>query len=156
MPESSPRERLAGALALVRNTLELPVKAGVSARQVANAINGRPVATIAYLRLCMAIGLDPMPGRLLLARQRPCNFDFGMFSLGFRLRRRVNRHSEREAANLIGVSASTVCRIEAGTKMQIGVVLRTCAYIDAHVYHYCQLPAGFTGNTSIDSEKASA
>ena len=80
----SPRERLAQALGKVRNRLELPVKAGVSSRYVGNAVLGIPVPTVPYLRLCMAIGLDPAPGRILII-PRPSNFDFDFFALGFTL-----------------------------------------------------------------------
>ena len=154
MADPSPRERLAGALALVRNTLELPVKAGVSARQVANALKGRPVTTNAYLRICTAIRLDPAPGRQLIVPSKPSEFDFAFFAMGFKIARGLRRHTDRQAAKAIEVAPATICRIELGHVMSIGVVLRACEYIDISPFSYC-VSALVNRETSTETRVAS-
>ena len=135
----SPRQRLAQALGKVRNRLELPVKAGVSSRYVGNAVLGIPVPTIPYLRLCMAIGLDPAPGRILIIPP-PSNFDFDFFALGFTLARRVKRDNLEMAATVLEVRPSTIAALERGYALPIGVVLRACNYINIHPFGYCTTP----------------
>lgn len=132
----SPRERLAGALALYPKKDAL-FKAGVTPRQIANAEMGAPVATIPYLRLCMAIGYDPMPGYQIVTEQPPRDFEFHYFAIAFRITRGLKGHSDRQAAREIGVSASTICRIERGDKMFIGVVMRACSYMQRHPFQFC-------------------
>jgi hypothetical protein len=113
----------------------LAIKANIPTRIAANAICGRPVATISYLRICRAIDFDPAPD-LKMESGRGADFDFGFFGMALRLRRGLNKHSERAAAHAMGLSASTVCRAERGEPMQIGVVLSICVYVGVHPFGY--------------------
>jgi hypothetical protein len=124
--------------ALIRSKLEpanLAGKADVPLRIAANAICGRPVATISYLRICRAIDFDPAP---TLKMQSGCgpDFDFSYLAMALKVKRGLNKHSDREAAKAIGVGASTICRAERGEPMQIGVVLGICAYLGVHPFGY--------------------
>jgi hypothetical protein len=147
----NPRDRLAGALAVYPRKADLPVRAGVTARQLANAEMARPVATIPYLRLCMTIGYDPLPGFLLVTPQEPRDFEFHYFALAFKVIRGVKRHTHRQAAREIDVSASTVCRIERGDAMFIGVVLRACNYMAKHAFLFCTAENQKKSNPSPNS-----
>lgn len=110
--------------------------AGITTRQLANAICGRPLCAVAYLRLCSALQFDPCP-ELLHPPIVPADFDFAYFAMGFRISRGLRGHTHKQAADAIGVSPSTVCRIEAGKVMFIGVVTRACAYIGMSPFGYC-------------------
>ena len=67
---------------------------------------------------------------------RPADLDQGLFALGFRLRRGLNKHTMRQAGEACQMSAATVMRLERGEVMSIGVVLRCCAYIAVHPFGY--------------------
>jgi len=131
----SPRERLAGALAVQTNLGDVAKRAGVSPRELVNAINARPVNTIAFLRIAAAIGFDPCP-ELPHDLAVPADFSFDFFGMGLFMRRGLSKHSDREAAKFIGVAPSTICRIERGDTVSIGVVLRACAYIGLSPFSY--------------------
>ena len=75
MTQISPREALALALDPYGDVAQIAIRAGVSPRQMMNAQSGRPVATIAYLRICAAIGFDPLPA-IPHPIPKPSDFDF--------------------------------------------------------------------------------
>lgn len=134
----TPRTNLARAFAKIEQA-EIPAiaaKAGVTARQVANLIVGRPVKTDAFLRLCVALGHDPMPHLPHSELCRPAAFDFGLLAMGCVIRRGLNKHTVRDAADAIGISHVTVSRIENGHGMSISVVLAVCRYIQIHPWNY--------------------
>ena len=136
MTQISPREALAQALDPYGDIWRIAVKAGVTDRQMMNAQSGRPVATIAYLRICAAIGYNPLPS-IPYDTPQPSDFDFAFFSMAFRMKRALSGHSDRNAAEVVNISPSTICRIERADAMFIGVVLRACEYIGIHPWGYC-------------------
>ena len=157
---ASPRERLAGALAAFSNAdvPKIAAAAGVSALQVANALKGRPVGASAYLRLCAACGYNPAPD-LPFPRQPPSDFLFGFFGMGFFVIRGHKKHTDRQAAKIIEVAPATICRLERGDAVSIGVVLRGCAYIGLSPFAYCAvqqgaLPAAKTQKVSRETSSA--
>lgn len=110
-------------------------RSGVKGRQVANLLGGRPVSADAFLRLALAIGHDPMPGFPKPDDgQLPADLDRVRFALGLRIVRGVNQHNERAAAEQMGLSAATVCRLENAHAMSIGVVIAACKYMNSHVF----------------------
>lgn len=131
----SPREALAQALDPYGDIARIAVAAGVSPRQMMNAQSARPVATVAYLRICAAIRFNPLSALPHIIPE-PSDFDFAFFSMAFFIKRRLNGHNDREAAAAIEASATTVCRIERGDAMFIGVVLRACQYIGISPFGY--------------------
>jgi DNA-binding XRE family transcriptional regulator len=141
----SPRERLAGALATYADHVALAQAAGVSAREMANAIEARPVNAIAYLRLCVAANYDPLPELPHARPPKPSDFDFSFFAAGFLMRRAINGHTDRQAGKVIDVAPATICRIESANVMSIGVVMRACRYIGVHPYGYCAVPQKIQG-----------
>ena len=104
---------------------QIAINAGITARQMANAIHARPVNAIAHLRLCAALGFDPLP-QIPHPLVPPSDFDFVLLSLALRLKRRLLDQTQRECATAIGTSAKTVVDMERGRAHGIGVVLRTC------------------------------
>jgi hypothetical protein len=135
---ASPREDLAAALDVIENVLtraQITAAAGITPRQAANAITGRPISAIAHLRLCASLALDPLP-EIAHPFVPPADFDAVVFALAFRLRRVLLGHIEREAAAAMKVSPSTVCRIENAHEMTITVVLKACRYVGGHPFAY--------------------
>jgi hypothetical protein len=138
----TPRERLAAFLQAkgIKATAEFAHKAGITTRHAANALTGRPVATVPYLRICAALGFDPLP-ELSYRIPEPADFDFAFFAMGFKIARGLKGDKDRTAADAIGgISASTICRIELAHIMGIGVVLRACRYIGLHPFGYLRVP----------------
>jgi len=124
--------------ALVQSAItigDLASKADVATRVAANALSGRPVASMPYLRICRAINFDPAP---TLEMQCCCgaDFDFAYFAMALKIARALKTHSTRQAAKAIGVGASTICRAERGEPTQIGVVLSICRYVGVHPFGY--------------------
>jgi hypothetical protein len=105
---------------------------------MANAIAARPVGAVAFLRICAAIRFDPTP-ELLHPIPEPSDFDFGVFSLAFRLRRYLMGHNEKQAAKALGVFPGTIRHLERGDVALIGVVLRGCQFVGLSPFGYFKL-----------------
>jgi transcriptional regulator with XRE-family HTH domain len=118
---------------------QIAAAAGVSPAQVSNLIVGQPVSAIAFLRLCCAMAIDPLP-QINHPWVRPGTFDFHLFALAFIIRRGLKQQSERAAAADIGIGAATIVRIERGDALSIGTVLKACIYIGCHPYSYFARP----------------
>ena len=139
MTQISPREALAQALDPYGDVWRIAVKAGVTDRQIMNAQSGRPVATIAYLRICAALQFDPCPalhGDDPWQFPAPQTFMFPALAISFRVVRFLNLHTEVQAAASMQLSKSTVSRIENAHEMQIGVVLKACKYVNSHPFRF--------------------
>lgn len=118
----------------------LAAQAGVTLRQAANAITGRPVAAGAFLRLCVVVQHDPAPDIEYPAPSEPREFDCILFAMALRIIRGLNGDTERAAGKKMQMSATTVCRLEQGYQTSIGVVLRACRYLGRHPYSYLRAP----------------
>lgn len=155
----TPRTNLARAFARIEQA-EIPsiaAKAGVSARQVSNLIVGRPVKTIAFLRLCVALGHDPLPHLPHSPLARPADFDFAMLAMGCVIRRGLNKHTIRDAADAMGISHVTVSRIENAHGMSIAVVLAVCRYVQVHPFNYLAIEKmSHSGTAVVSREKHAA
>ena len=141
MGKPSPRECLAAALEAAAPRFPcrlggIAKAAGVCTRIIANAAQARPVATVPYLRICAAIGHDPLP-ELACPYAEPAPFDATLFAIGFRIARGLCGHSTRQAGEIIGCSAATICRLENAEVISIGVVLRACRYMQRSPWAYC-------------------
>ena len=133
----SPREALALALDPYGDVATIAIRAGVSPRQMMNAQSARPVATVAYLRICAVIQFDPaadLHGDEPWHWPEPQSFDFEHLAIGFLIRRNLNGQTAAEAGKIMGLSAPTVSRIENAHAMQIGVVLKACRYLGMHPF----------------------
>lgn len=135
----SPREQLGDLCAGLsgKARADLARRAGITSRQATNAFQRRPVATVAFLRLCIALNFNPAPEiPLTIPTPPPSDFDHAYLALAFRIMRGINKQSVREAGKIIGVSGFTISRLENGHIMSIGVVLRACGYIGVHPFGY--------------------
>jgi hypothetical protein len=144
----------------LQSLIELAQKAGVGVKTIAKASGGHPIPTVDHLRLCAAIELDPLAGigpshyGLQKRYPTPSTFDFGFFSMGFRLKQRLNRHSDRKACQVIGIKAGTLKRLKLAHALPIGPVLRACAYIGVHPFGYFAVQK-ILGDVSLDLLKSS-
>lgn len=132
----SPRELLAQALDAYGDIALHAHKAGVSPKDFLNAQTGRPCPTIPFLRICVAIQHDPLPSIPHKMPEKPSNFDFGFFSMAFRMKRAMNGHNEVQAAAALGYTPATITRIERGDALLIGVVLKVCNYLQVSPFGY--------------------
>jgi DNA-binding XRE family transcriptional regulator len=138
---TSPREALAEVLGAIRQSddlitlAQIATTAGITSRQMANALHARPVNAVAHLRLCAALGFDPLP-EIPHPMVSPADFDFVVLSLALRLRRRLNNQTQRECAKAVGTSAKTIVDMERARAHSIGVLLRTCVYVGVHPFGY--------------------
>jgi len=119
---------------------ELAVRAGVTPRQVALARAGKPINAGAYLALCGAVGLNPVDGA-----PRPCKFvspniEWWLLGTALRVTRGLLRFNQRSAAKAIGVSPSTVCRVETNKPVSVANMIKVCGFVGVH-------PDGYTASS---------
>ena len=115
---------------------ELARRAGVTSRQVSLARAGKPVNAGAHLALCAATGIDPVDGRSRPAKVLSPNVVWWFLSGALYITRHPKKLDQRAAAEAIGISAASVCRIECGQPVSIGVLLKVCAFIGVHPFGY--------------------
>lgn len=132
----SPRQSLATALESITDIARCAHRAGVTPIEFANAQVARPVSTIPFLRICVAIQHDPLPSIPHAIPEKPSDFDFGFFAMGFRMKRAMKGLTEIGAAHALGVMPATIHRLERGDRLQISVVLRACTMIGVHPFGY--------------------
>jgi hypothetical protein len=111
-------------------------QAGVTSRQVSLARAGKPVNAGAYLALCAATGIDPVDGEPRPARVISPNVVWWLLSGALYITRHLKKLDQRAAAEAIRISAASVCRVECGQPISIGVMLKVCAFIGVHPFGY--------------------
>jgi hypothetical protein len=112
-------------------------RAGVESRIASMARAGKPINAGAHLALCAATGIDPIDGRARPTKELSSNVVWWLLSGALYITRSLKKLDQRAAAKLIGVSPATVCRVERGQPVSIGVLLKVCAFIEVH-------PDGYT------------
>lgn len=106
---------------------------------------GSPVNATDFLRLCALHGINPRTGEVTASNGAVFDADFSFDLLGAGLA--IKRHSvergkasigisQRVLARRIGLSLATVVRIEQGKPVSIESVLKACAFIGVHPFHY--------------------
>jgi hypothetical protein len=135
------RTMLAAALGKVASStgaaVEIADRAGSGMRgPVFRARAGKPINAGAFLAICAAIGIDPTDGSSRAPRAIPARIAWPMVGAGLRIARRLRRDDMRSAAKVIGISASTLCRIEAGDAVSVESLLASCRYVGVHPEHY--------------------
>jgi DNA-binding XRE family transcriptional regulator len=115
----------------------IAAQAVVTRRQVALARAGKPINAGAYLALCGAVGVDPVDGSPRPVKAISSNVAWWLLSAALYITRSLRRLDQRSAAKLIGVSPSTVCRVESGKPVSIAAMAKACAFIGVH-------PDGYT------------
>ena len=115
---------------------EMASRAGVTSRQASLARAGKPVNAGAYLALCAATGIDPVDGKTRPAKVVSPNVVWWLLSGALYITRHLKKLDQRGAAEAIGISAASVCRVECGQPVSIGVMLKVCAFIGVHPFGY--------------------
>jgi DNA-binding XRE family transcriptional regulator len=116
---------------------DIACQAGVTVRQAALARAGKPINAGAYLALCGVAGVDPIDGSPRQIKTVSPNVVWWQLSGALYITRGLRRLDQRSAAKLIGVSPSTVCRVEAGQPVSVANMIKVCAFVGVH-------PDGYT------------
>jgi transcriptional regulator with XRE-family HTH domain len=119
------------------STSALAAEAGITGRQVALARAGKPINAGAYLALCGVVGVNPVDGSPRPIKTVSPNVVWWLLSGALYITRGLRRLDQRSAAKLIGVSPSTICRVEAGNPVSIANMIKVCTFIGVH-------PDGYT------------
>jgi MT-A70 len=115
--------------------VEIADRAGADMRgHIFRARAGKPINAGAFLAICGALGIDPVDGSTRPPRAVPACIAWPLVGAGLRI---VRRHQgQRSAAKTIGISAATLCRVEAGDAVSVETLLAVCAFIGTHPEHY--------------------
>jgi hypothetical protein len=111
-------------------------RAGVDRRQACLARVGRPISAGAHLALCGELGIDPMDGARRPPKIVSPNVEWWLVAAALYITRGLNRLDQRRAAKEIGISPSTVCRLEACKPVSIANLIRVCRFIGVHCDGY--------------------
>lgn len=115
----------------------IAAQARVSPRQVSMARAGKPISAGAYLALCGAANVDPINGTARPTKFVSADVVWWLLSAALYITRDLRRLDQRGAAKVIGVSSSTVCRLESGKPVSVANMIKVCAFIGVH-------PDGYT------------
>ena len=115
-------------------------RAEVTPRQVSLARAGKPISAGGYLALCGAVGIDPVDDGARAVKAVSPNIVWWLLSAALYITRALRRLDQRSAAKAIGVSPSTVCRVEAGKPISAAAVIKVCAFIRVHPDGYTAPP----------------
>jgi transcriptional regulator with XRE-family HTH domain len=116
--------------------MSLARQAGVTPRQASFARAGKAINAGAYLALCAAAGVDPVDGTVRPVKVVSADVVWWLLSGALYITRHLKKLDQRAAAEAIGISAASVCRVECGQPVSIGVLLKVCAFIGVHPFGY--------------------
>lgn len=120
----------------VQELLALAERAGVNGRLVRRAVRGIDINAGAYLKLCGAIGIDPVTGKNTKPQQIG-DLSWSAVGCGLRMSRMFRRHGMLDVEREIGdISKTTISRVEHGEPASIDHLLAICRYIGPHPHHY--------------------
>jgi transcriptional regulator with XRE-family HTH domain len=123
-------------------------RAGVPSKLASMARAGKSINAGAHLALCAAAGIDPVDGEPRPAKELSPNLAWWLLSGALYITRSLNKLDQRTAAKTIGISPATVCRVERGQPVSIGVLLKVCDFINVH-------PDGYTAPLACVGEVVS-
>ena len=112
-------------------------RAGVPSRQASMARAGKPINAGAHLALCAATGIDPVDGKSRPTKQLSPTMAWWLLASALYVTRSLKKLDQRAAAKVIGISPATVCRVERGQPVSIGVLIKVCRFVGVH-------PDGYT------------
>jgi hypothetical protein len=141
MSPASPRTMLADALRKLAGSpaaaVQIADRAGDNMRcAVQRARAGKAINAGAHLALCGIAGLDPVDGSPRPVKRVPAHVSWPMVGAGLKIMRRLRHQDQRSAAKMIGISAATLCRVEAGAVVSIETLLAVCRFVGTHPEHY--------------------
>jgi hypothetical protein len=104
-------------------------------RQVFRARAGKPIHAGAFLALCGAVGIDPASGTVRPSKKVPPEIMWPMVGTGLKIVRRLRYLDQRAAAQIVGASAATICRVEGGVAVSVESFLAICRFMGVHPDH---------------------
>jgi hypothetical protein len=113
--------------------------------QVFRARAGKPIHAGAFLALCGAVGIDPASGTERPSKKVAPEIAWPMVGARLKFVRRLRYLDQRAAAQIVGTSAATICRVEGGVAVSVESFLAICRFTGVHPDHYTA-PQSFTGN----------
>jgi DNA-binding XRE family transcriptional regulator len=111
-------------------------RAGVPSKLASMARAGKPINAGAYLALCAAIGIDPVDGKPRPTKRLSPTMAWWLLASALFVTRSLKKLDQRAAAKVIGISPATVCRVERGQPVSIGVLIKICRFVGAHPDDY--------------------
>jgi DNA-binding Xre family transcriptional regulator len=111
-------------------------EAGVSSRQASLARAGKRVNAGAFLALCAVSGVDPVGGATRPRQTLSPNVAWWLLSWALYTTRTLKKLDQRAAADAIGISTASVCRVELSHTVSIEILLKVCAFIGVHPFGY--------------------
>lgn len=137
----APIKRLSAALKAVTDDGEpgkvvaLAKVAGVDGIYARRAAKGIAINVVAYLKLCAALGLDPVSGDPSLIEPYDGELQWNYVGLALKGQRFLREHTIAEAKKVIGgISDATISRVENGQECSIEHFLSICIYLNRHPY----------------------
>lgn len=100
-------------------------RAGVEPKLARRAWRGRPINASAYLKLCAALGIDPLAFDAVDG-DRIGNISYASLGIAVTMYRLQHQLTLRDAAVVLGVSYVTVSRIERAQSISVGSLLVIC------------------------------
>ncbi len=98
---------------------------------------GKPTNAGAYLALCGVIRVDPVSGSPRPVKAISPHVAWWLLATALYVTRGFARLNQRKAAKAIGVSPSTVCRVERCKPVNVPNMLKVCGFVGVH-------PDGYT------------
>lgn len=89
-----------------------------------------------FIKLCARVGICPITGERLTPLRDLGSLCTQSIGAGFAVKRDIEKLSLRGAADVVGVSASTLARIEMNQPVSIESVLAVCEFIGVHPFGY--------------------
>jgi DNA-binding Xre family transcriptional regulator len=105
-------------------------------RAIFRAPAGKPINAGAYLALCGAVGLDPVDGLPRPTRRGPAHVSWSSVGAALKFARGLRHQDQRSAAKAMGISAATLCRVEAVDAVSVETLVAVCKFIGTHPDHY--------------------
>ena len=138
---TTPAAILAAAMKLYgsgRAFADLIARAGVpkaSAWRARAGAHGRPTRAEHHLKLCMVMGIDPVDGHAISPRP-PAPIITAFFACAVKGNRFLKGHSIRQAAKEMGISGTSLSRIENGDVRSFDTMWAACRYVGGHPFDY--------------------
>jgi DNA-binding Xre family transcriptional regulator len=155
----APRVLLAAALKKIATTpaaaVEIADRAGDDMRRsVLRARAGKAINAGAFVALCAAVCIDPVDGARRPPKRMPACIAWPMVGAGLRIARRLRHQKLRSAAKLMGISATTLCRLEAGDAVSVESFLAACRFLGVHPEHYaCENVSRETSGETVSVDR---
>ena len=134
----TPAERLSGAFTgLTREEIAaLGQSIGATPRITFYASQGQPIPAEFYLKFCGKLGIDPVSGKPRAAMEVG-SFHWKLLGAAVKLCRHF-RHDigRRKAAEQIGISPTSLLKLERGQPIATDLMLKACAWLTIHPFCY--------------------